>query len=254
MQYTVQKLAKLAGVSGRTLRYYDEIGLLRPTRVASSGYRIYGVAEVNRLQQILFYRELGLELSAIGSLLDDPAFDAQVALESHLLQLETRRRQLDALIENAQRSIAALKGEKGMTDQEKFDGFKKDLVDENERKYGAEVRKKYGEEAAAASNAKFMNMSKEDYDKMQQLSEEIAEALRQAVAEKNPAGPAAQSAAAKHKEWLGFTWPSYTPEAHIGLGEMYVSDERFAAYYDAIVPGAAEMLRDAIAIFCGKAE
>lgn len=108
MEYTVQKLAQLAGISSRTLRYYDEIGILKPARTAS-GYRVYGPAEIDRLQQILFYRELGVELAGIKQILDSPSFDRVKALKEHRQKLLVRRAQLDQLIANVEKSIAQRK-------------------------------------------------------------------------------------------------------------------------------------------------
>ena len=98
MEYTIQKLAELAGVTTRTLRWYDQIGLLKPSRVAESGYRYYGPAEVDRLQDILYYRALGVELARIKRCLDDPSFDRLAALRSHLTALEAERARLAAAL------------------------------------------------------------------------------------------------------------------------------------------------------------
>ncbi len=142
MEYTVQKLGQLAKVSTRTLRYYDEIGILKPARINSSGYRIYGQAEVDRLQQILFYRELGVSLDRIKEIITDPSFDKAKALAEHRAQLLDKRRQLDLLIANVEKTIALTEGRATMTDKEKFEGFKQRLIDENEKKYGKEIREK----------------------------------------------------------------------------------------------------------------
>ena len=98
MEYTVKALADLAGVTPRTLRWYDRIGLLKPLRTTEAGYRLYGPAQLDRLQDILFYRELGLDLASIRTILDDPAFDRQAALQSHLAELEARRARRAALL------------------------------------------------------------------------------------------------------------------------------------------------------------
>src|SRR3954468_11887763 len=105
MEYTIQKLASLAGVSTRTLRYYDEIGILKPARINSSGYRIYGQAEVNRLQQILFYRELGVNLESIKEIVTAPSFDGTKALREHREKLLEKKEQLDKLITNVDKTI-----------------------------------------------------------------------------------------------------------------------------------------------------
>lgn len=252
MEYTVQKLAQLAGVSSRTLRYYDQIGILTPARVNSSGYRIYGQKEVDRLQQILFYRELGIALETIKEIMTAPSFDAEKALKEHREQLLEKRKQLDLLITNVEKTIASTEGRMDMSDQEKFEGFKKKMIDENERKYGKEIREKYGQETVNQSNAKLMNMSQEDYEAVTKLEAEVREALAEAFATGDPAGEQAQKAAELHKRWLTYYWTEYSKEAHAGLAQMYVDDERFTAYYDKEQPGMAAFLRDAIHIYTGQ--
>ncbi|HWO95666.1 MAG TPA: MerR family transcriptional regulator [Bacillus sp. (in: firmicutes)] len=251
MEYTVQKLGKMAGVSTRTLRYYDEIGILKPARINSSGYRIYGQAEVDRLQQILFYRELGVSLESIKKIVTSPSFDAAQALKEHREKLLAKREQLDTLIANLDKTIAAKEGRMTMTNKEKFEGFKRKMIEENEKKYGEEIREKYGSDAVEQSNAKLMNMTQEDYEKVTNLEKQLKETLAQAFETGDPASDIAQKAAELHKQWLTFYWAEYSKEAHAGLAQMYVDDERFTAYYDEKQPGTAAFLRDAVHIFTG---
>jgi len=251
MEYTVQKLAELAGVSTRTLRYYDEIGILKPARINSSGYRIYGQAEVDRLQQILFYRELGVKLEKITEIITSSSFDEIAALKEHREKLLEKRTQLDLLIANVDKTIAMKEGRIKMSDKEKFEGFKQKLIDENERKYGKEVREKYGDEVVEQSNKKFKGMTQEQYAEFERLSASVIETLKAAFATGDPASELAQKAADLHRQWLCYTWCNYSKEAHAGLAKMYVEDERFKAYYDKEQPGMAEFLRDAILIYTG---
>ncbi len=252
MEYTVNKLASISGVSTRTLRYYDEIDLLKPAKIRPNGYRIYGRTEVDKLQQILFYREMGVSLEEIKRLLSESDYDQAKALTSHLESLMRKKDQLETLIETVHKTIRSMKGEIEMKDHEKFEGFKQKLVDENEGKYGNEVRSKYGDEAVDASNAKVMNMSKDQYDQAQGLNAEINETLAAAMATGDPAGELAQRACELHKKWLCLFWEDgkYTKEAHRNLGLMYVADERFKAYYDSVGEGAAEFLSKALNIYC----
>lgn len=251
MEYTVQKLAEIAGVSSRTLRYYDEINILKPARINSSGYRIYGQAEVDRLQQILFYRELGVSLESIKDIVTSPTFDGAVALKEHREKLLEKRKQLDLLITNVEKTIALTEGRIHMSDKEKFEGFKKKMIEDNEKKYGKEIREKYGENTVNKSNAKLMNMSEEEHKAVTNLANEVQEVLAQAFATGDPASELAQKAADLHKQWLCFYWSEYSKEAHANLAQMYVDDERFTAYYDKEQPGTAEFLRDAIYIYTG---
>jgi len=252
MEYTVQKLGRLAGISTRTLRYYDEIGLLKPARISSSGYRIYGEKEIDRLQQILFYRELGVSLESIRDIVTAPAFNGAQALREHLKKLLEKREQIDLLIDNVKKTIAMTEGRIAMSDKEKFEGFKRKLIDENEAKYGKEIREKYGEDTVNESNARLMGMSQEEFDASNSLAEEINRKLAQAVeAGADPAGELGREIADMHRRWLSGYWPSYSKEAHAGLAQMYVDDERFAAYYDKAKPGCAVFLRDAIFAYTG---
>ena len=250
MEYTVKKLSELAGISGRTLRFYDQIDLLKPNRINSSGYRIYGGKEVDRLQQILFYRNLGLPLEEIKEVLDAPNFDSETALFAHYQQLLEQQQQLNKLIATVEKTLQVKRGMSSMTDKEKFEGFKKELIEKNETQYGDEIREKYGNQAVEESNQKMASMSKEKYEAFEKLGNELLEELEVAMNDQNPQGTAGQRVAALHKEWLSFTWGSYSKEAHRGLAEMYVSDPRFTAYYDEKAgDGAASYLRDAIVAY-----
>jgi len=251
MEYTVQKLSRMAGVSTRTLRYYDEIGLLKPARINSSGYRIYGSEEVDRLQQILFYRELDVGLDEIKSIVGSPDFDARQALARHRDQLLAKRRQLDALLANIDLTLAHKEGISTMSDKQKFEGFKQQLIDDNEAKYGEEIRAKYGNEQVDKSNAKLKNMSKEQYEEVERLAADVHAALAIAFETGDPASDPARKAVELHRRWLSYYWDSYSKEAHAGLAQMYVDDERFKAYYDKDQPGVAEFLRDAVRIYSG---
>lgn len=254
MEYTIQKLSQMAGISTRTLRYYDEIGLLKPARINSSGYRIYGAGEVDRLQQILFYRELGFSLGTIKEIISSPSFDRMQALKEHREQLLEQRAQLDLLLENVEKTIEACGGRIVMSDQDKFKGFKQKMVEGNERRYGREAREKYGEQVVDKSNLKLLNMTKEQYEDLESLTRELTEVLSAAFKTGDPAGELAQKAADLHRQWLSFYWDDYSKEAHAGVAQLYVDDERFTAYYDKEQPGTAAFLRDAILIYTGLKE
>jgi DNA-binding transcriptional MerR regulator len=251
MEYTVQKLGRLAGISTRTLRYYDEIGILKPARINSSGYRIYGKQEVDLLQQILFYRELGISLDSIRNIVLSSSFNGIEALRQHHIKLLEKKEQLEALIVNVEKTIAMSEGRIEMSDKEKFEGFKQKLIDENEEKYGKEIREKYGKETVEKSNNYLKNMSKEDYGKMESLSAQVQETLAEAFKTGDPAGPLGQKVAELHKQWISLCWGNYSKETHAGVAQMYVDDERFTAYYDKGQPGMAVFLRDAIHIYTG---
>lgn len=254
MQYTVKELARLTGLTPRTLRYYDAIGLLRPGRDRENAYRLYGSAEVDRLQQILLYREMGLPLEVIGRLLDTPGFDREAALREHLRQLQNQRQRLDTLIQTVSRTLSMIEGGDTMSDQEKFEGMKQRVIAENEVAYGREARERYGEQAVDGSNRRAAGMTEKEWAQMKEEEAGYQAALLRAIQAGDPAGPDAGEACRLHRAWLLHYW---TPEmmteaAHIGLVEGYGQDERFTAYYEKIAPGCAEFFARAIRAYYGK--
>ena len=144
-----------------------------------------------------------------------------------------------------------MKGDTIMTDEEKFEEFKQELIDGNEQKYGGEIRAKYGDDATQRSNAKVKGMSKEQYAEVERLSQELNGTLKAAFEQGDPSGELAQKACELHKHWLCYFWDSYSKDAHMCVAQTYVDDPRFAEYYNKIVPGCSVFLRDAINIYCG---
>jgi DNA-binding transcriptional MerR regulator len=245
MSYSIKQLADLAGVSSRTLRWYETLGLLNPKRLAND-YRVYETDEVDRLQQILFFRELGFGLEEISALMNAEGYDVVQALHAHLTVLAARRERLDQLMETMRKTIQTYEGETKMSDAEKFEAFKQKAIHDNEERYGAEVREKYGDDTVDASNRKFADMTPERYAEMEALTERLHATLAQAVAQGDVTSPLAKEVAELHREWLGFFWPDYTPERHRAVAQMYVDDPRFTAHYDEVAPGATIFLRDAV--------
>lgn len=253
MEYTTHQLARLAGVTTRTLRWYDQIGLLPPGSMTEGGYRLYGPEQVKRLQQILFYRALGVECKAIGPLLDADAPTRQQALQGQLRAIRAEQQRLAALAGNLEKTILELKGETTMTDSERFEGLKRRAIEDNEAQYGAEAREKYGDAAMDASNARVQGMSKAQWQHAQELAEQIAALLKELTPNGDPTGPEGQRLADLHRQWLCSYWAQaqYSKQAHRAMAQMYQADERFAAHYDAIAPGAAAFLCRAIEHYCG---
>lgn len=230
--YSIKELSELAGVSKRTLRYYDEIGLLKPKRHLGSGYRIYEEKEVDLLQQILFYKAMDMSLERIQEIMKTSDFEIAKALKEHHQQLLLKKEQLDQLILTVEKTMANRRGEISMSNKEKFEGFKKEKIAENEQKYGLEIRKKYGDEIVDQSNEKFKGLSEEEYHLMQKIEEELFTALKQVELTRNLDSDLAKEVFQKHKQWLMFYWSTYSREAHRGLAQMYLADERFGEYYD----------------------
>ena len=253
MEYSIKELSELAGISARTLRYYDEIGLLLPLRTNDAGYRFYGEKEVELLQQILFYRERGLGLEQIRNIVYQNDFDILSALYGHLEELENQKKRLDGLISIVKKTIRMKKGEVEMSDKERFEIFKEKIIQEHEKNYGEEVRQKYGDDSMKEAKQKIKNMTQADYERYQNLGNEILMRLKEAVVGGvSPESEEGKRIVLLHKEWLGGTWRTYSKQAHKGLSEMYVMDERFTAYYDREVQGCAEFLRKAVGCWIEK--
>lgn len=252
--YTVGSLAKLAGVTVRALHHYEDEGLLHPERTAS-GYRRYGAADVERLQQILLLRSCGLSLGDIRVALADDRFDFRAALVDHLATLRARQKELETLVGTVEKTIASLEGRCTMTDEERFEGMKARAIAENEERYGAEVRQAYGDAAMDAANERMAGMSQEEWSDAKALEAAILEQLTAAKATGNPTGEAARKLCAMHARWLQMHWGegAYSPAAHAALAEGYVADPRFTAYYDeAAGEGATAFLRDALVAWCAE--
>ena len=247
MEYSIQELSRLSGVTTRALRWYDQIGLLKPSRVAESGYRYYGPAEVDRLQDILYYRALGVELARIRECLDDPAFDRLAALQSHLAALEAERTRLDALIQSVRDTIRCEERKEIMSDEQKFEALKQRVLTRYEQIYGKEARDKYGDDMVGAAQSALRDLTVEQYREWTELGQKIQEHLEAAIrAGLSPESEAGQEVAALHRRWLTVCGNAYDPRRHKGLADLYTADARFLAYYDREVPGCARFLRDAV--------
>lgn len=247
MEYSIHELSQLSGVTARTLRWYDKIGLLRPSRTAESGYRYYGSEEVTRLQDILFFRALGVELSQIRARLDAPDFDRLAALRTHLSALETEQARLERLIRSVQATINAEERSIIMRDEEKFEAFKAKLVADNEATYGKEVREKYGDTTVDAANQAFMGLTQAQHEEWTELERRILSGLEAAVqAGILPESDEGRTLVLLHKRWLTIAMGSYEVNRHKGIAMMYAADERFVAYYDRTAAGCARFLCNSV--------
>lgn len=251
-QLTIQDLARIAGVSTRTLRYYDQIDLLKPARVTAAGYRIYGKQEVDRLQLILHYRTMGMKLERIKTLLYDSSADRLAILEAQYRELSQRHQRTERILWSIEKSIAEAKGERTMSIDEKFEAFKDQIIAENEEKYGKQARRLYGDDAMDEGNQQFKNVSREQYREFEELCARQFETLNAAMDAGDPASEAAMETARLHREFLEFWWHWYRPEAHSGIVKMYLQDEGFKKHYDDKRAGAAQFLHDAVHVYLEK--
>ncbi|MCX6027892.1 MAG: MerR family transcriptional regulator [Chloroflexi bacterium] len=244
---TVRQLATLAGISVRTLHHYDQIKLLKPSARTEAGYRLYGEADLLRLQQILFFKELDFPLAEIQAILDRPGFDQAQALRNHRRMLGERAERLARLLRTVDRTIAKLTGEDTMpvTDEELYEGFSPKEREEY-KGYEAEARERWGE-MAAESQHHVRQMSKAQWqavkDEGDAVSRLMAELMGRPVSD-----PQVQAAMARQHAWIENFYPC-SAEIFRGLGQMYVDDQRFTANYDKYRPGLAVFMRDAMTYY-----
>lgn len=252
--WSIQEIARLAGTTSRTLRHYDDVGLLPPSRIAHNGYRHYDEAALVRLQRILLLRELGLGLPQIAEVLNPvtPRQSEESALETHLALLREEQNRLARQIASVENTINALKGGEELMAENMFDGF-------DHTQYKQEVEERWGRKAYADSDRWWRGMTDaERADWQQRVSDLGRDWIAAAESGIDPASAEAQDVARRHVEWL--TGIPGTPAAVpggdakgyvIGLGEMYVADPRFGANYATSAGGTqgAEFVRDALRIY-----
>jgi MerR family transcriptional regulator, thiopeptide resistance regulator len=239
--YTVKQLAEFAGVSVRTLHYYDEVGLLKPEYRARNGYRYYSEAAVVRLQQIMFFRELGFGLDEIKEIMSRPNFNVMEALEGHRDLLKKQSERLSELLRTIDSTLKTLKGEKEMTIKEYYQGFS----DEQIEQYRNEVRERWGEDTLKDGEARVMKMGKAKFAALQAEGGAIFKSIADNI-NKGFDSPFVQNQVALWRQWLE-NFSHYSDEAVLGLGQAYSQDKRFAAFFRKINKGLPEFLSKAIA-------
>lgn len=243
-RYTVSELAELAGVSPRTLRYYDEIGLVSPVREAN-GYRRYENKEVRRLQHVMLLRSCGLPLAEVEAVLSDEGASLDAVLREHLVNLEKRSGELARNIATTKRMIDGLEGFDAMNDEEKFEQLKRDSVARFEDEWGEESRALYGDVAIDEANDRLLGMSKCAWDAKEELEQRIKEVLAAAMKMADPLSPESRMCADMHAQWIKVHWGegNYSSGAHVQLAQGYLGDPRLIEYYDsACGKGATEFL------------
>jgi DNA-binding transcriptional MerR regulator len=247
MTYTVNKLAKLSGVSIRTLHYYDEIELLKPAYCGDNHYRYYKEEQLLMPQQILFFRELGFQLSDIKRIISSADFDKIETLKSHRAVLEKNLDQTKILIKTIDKTIAHLRGETNMKDEELYYGFdserqkkyEQDLIDSG--RVTEKEMKKYREI--------YKNYTKEDWDRFKEEGENIHDALVQAMKQKlNPDSKEVQHLIRRHHAWVGW---NPTREKYTGLSQLYQTPE-FGKFYNRFEPEFLPFLVESMKIFAER--
>ena len=252
-EYTVSELAKMAGLTVRTLHHYHALDLLKPRGVGVNGYRYYGPDEARRLQQILLHREVGIALKDIGALLDKPNVEKAELLRQHRTEMERRADQTAELIQTLDRRIAELEGKDTMADSELYKG----IPPEKQSEYEAWLINHLGDwvkEDITHSRAAFAKLDEAGQAAVMKELEEVeaalAEAMKRGVA---PNDPVLDMALNRHRAWVAYMWAKPCPaEAYGGLADLYLAHPDFEKRYEAIASGFTEFLTDAMKAYAAR--
>jgi DNA-binding transcriptional MerR regulator len=240
----VGEVAALAGVTVRTLHHYDRIGLLSPSGRTAAGYRQYSSADLDRLHQVLLYRELGFPLEEVATLLDDPSADPEAHLRRQHALLRDRLERTSAMVAAVEKEMEARTMGISLTPEERFEVF----GEHDPARYEAEAEERWGQtDAYKESQRRARGYSKDDWLRIKaegaDLELRFAAALRDGV----PAdSPQAMNLAEESRQQISRNFYDCPPEMHAGLGRMYVEDERFAAHYEDVAPGLAQYVSTAV--------
>ena len=246
MPYTIKEIADLAGVTTRTLRYYDQIGLLSPADTGGNGYRYYDQHSLLRLQQILFFRELDVPLKDIQLIMSRPDFNLVKALVNHREALKNQAKRLDRLIETIDNTIAAMKGDIKMTAGQYFEGF-------DETQYEEEVRERWGDTPQyAESQRKWSSYSKEQREVIKAEAGSFAERMVGKDPKTRPDDPDVQAAIGEYYAYINKYFYTCDVSFLRGLADMWVEDPRFAINYERVREGGAAFVREAVHIYCDR--
>jgi DNA-binding transcriptional MerR regulator len=244
--FTVKQLSRVAGITRRTLHYYDEIGLLKPSQVGENNYRYYGEESLLRLQQILFYRQLDMPLDAIKKIMERHDFDVLSALEGHREELRRRIEQMERLITTVDDTILHLKGKKEMSTKQFFEGFS----DEQQAEYEKEAALKYDPAVVKASNQKWKSYSAAEKQRIGEEGQAAYEKILRAMPE-GASSPAAQAGVEQWRRHMEYFWIPNDDQL-LGLADLYNNDPRFKANFDKIDPHMAEFMREAVKVYVEK--
>jgi DNA-binding transcriptional MerR regulator len=240
----VGEVAALAGVTVRTLHHYDRIGLLSPSGRTAAGYRQYAPADLDRLHQVLLYRELGFPLEEVATLLDDPSGDPEAHLRRQHRLLRDRLERTQAMVAAVEKEMEARAMGINLTPQERFEVF----GEHDPAQYDAEVEERWGEtDAHKESQRKTRGYTKEDWLRIKAEGEDVESRFAAALRDGVPADSSqAMDIAEEHRQQISRNFYGCPPEMHAALGRMWVEDERFTAHYEAIAPGLAEYASTAV--------
>ncbi|HRK05050.1 MAG TPA: MerR family transcriptional regulator [Chlorobiota bacterium] len=247
MHYTVKRVSEMSGVSVRALHHYDEIGLLTPSMRSEAGYRLYDESDLLRLQHILLLKTLDMPLREIRAVIDRPDFDVVQSLRRHRMLLEQKVGALHRVLQTLDNTISRMEATmKSPGEEELFAGFDPKTIEE----WNSEVENRYDPELVAESRRRVKNMTKEDAEVFKEESEALNRAWV-AVSHLRPDDDDVQRVARRHHAWIENFYVA-SPDVLRGLGELYTTDSRFRAYYEAYAPGLAEFVRASLDVYAAR--
>ncbi len=242
--YTVSQVAGLSHVTVRTLHHYDEIGLLAPSDRSAKGYRLYSIADLHRLHQILLFRELGFSLEGIQQVLEATAFDRAAALKAQRELLREGIKRTETVIRAVDAALRALEGDEVMDERKMFEGFE---AFDNVR-YQEEAKERWGEtEAYKESMRRSKQYTRADWARIKAEGEAVETRLAELfVAGRSPEDATSMDAAEAHRLHMDRWFYPVSHTMHVGLARMYTADPRFKEHYDKRAPGLAAFVEAAV--------
>ncbi|MGF7534501.1 MerR family transcriptional regulator [Bacillus mexicanus] len=249
MKYQVKHVAEMAGVSIRTLHHYDNIQLLNPSALTDAGYRLYSDADLERLQQILFFKEIGFRLDEVKEMLDQPNFNRKAALQSQKDMLMKKKQRMEEMIQTLDRTLQSIEGGELMNKRDLFAGLSMKDIEEYQKAYADEVRNLYGREIAEETEKRTSAYSSDDWRAIMAEFDSIYRRIA-ARMEYGPDDTEVQAAVGAFRDHICQYHYDCTLDIFRGLGEVYITDERFTDSINQYGAGLAAFLREAIIIYC----
>jgi len=247
-------VATIAGVSVRTLHHYDEIGLLKPSEVRDNGYRYYSDEDLERLQQILFFKELDLPLQEVRAILDDEQYNRRRTLLIHKELLLKKKHRLEQIITSVERTLHSIEGGSAMSKKDMFEPFDMKEIEEHQKKYEQEAERRWGHtEAYKASARRAAKYTEADWKRIKEETAAVYAGLVARMAY-GPDDEEAQRIIASHRQLITNNFYECSTEIYRGLADMYVNDYRFTENIDKRQPGLAAFMREAMHIHCDRTD
>ncbi len=252
MSYKVKEVADMVGISVRTLHHYDQIGILKPETTTHTGYRLYTDTDLERLQQILFFKELDFSLKKIKEILDHPHFDRRQTLLIHKELLMKKKNRLEKIIQSVDRTIDAMEGGIKMDQKEMFDDFDLTEIEKHKEKYAQEAKQKYSHtDAYKESQKRTSKYTKDDWQSISDKGDKIFKRFANLM-DKTPEDNEVQSAIHEWRAYITEYFYPCTLEIFRGLGDTYVHDKRFTKNIDKHKEGLAVFMSKAIHYYCDQ--